>query len=150
MNHPFSIRHVGHSSVITCFNGQYLEVRRGSLRHIEIPNPCMWNSIQEWYASIPYIYYDLAQRHNPDYFNAEQCWMAQWHEYSTLDDAGQYYDPATILVHDAVTSQLIPLFMNLDTGVMLANGIYFAEFAQTPFQINQVWRLELGNYYRIY
>jgi hypothetical protein len=149
MSVPLSIHHAGHSSVIACHNGQYLEIRRGSLRHFQIPNPCVWNSLEEWYAVIPYMPYDLAYRPNPGHFNAEQCWMAQWHEYSTLDD-GQYYDPATILLHDSISGQLIPLYMNLDTGVMLANGIYFTEFAQTPFQIDQVWRLELGNYYRIY
>lgn len=145
---PLSIHHVGHSSVIVTYTGQCLEIRRGSLRNFEIPNPFLWNSIQDWHSSALHIQYDLMQRPNPPHFNAEQTWMAQWHEYSTLTD--EVYDQPVILILDSNTNQLISLYMNLDTGVMFANGLYFTQFAQTSIHVAQVWRWELGNYYRIY
>lgn len=117
----------------------------------------IWNSIQEWHAYIPYIQFDLPQRPLPPHFNQDQIWMAQWFETSTLtftqDTTGCLtlvpQDVPTVLIQDA-SGMLIPVFMNLECGIMCANGQQFTAFAQTALQMLQMWRCEGGNYYRIY
>ncbi len=158
MNFPFTIHHAGHSSVIENETGACLEVRRGSLRYFAIPNPLFWNSRNDWLASVPYIPSDLAERPLPPHYNQEQSWMAQWHEESTLllnqgEDGVWRLEPLgqpIILVSDSNTFQLIPVYMNLECGMMYANGQYFNNWSQTSLEVIQVWRLEMGNYYRIH
>jgi hypothetical protein len=152
------IQHYLHSSVAVFDNGQCMEVRRGSLRNFAIPNPMIWNSVQEWIAYIPYIQSDLAMRPMPVHFNAEQIWMAQWHETSSLvfqeEVEGGCWSlvpqQAQILLLDGVTGQLVPFYMNLETGIMSTGGLQFTQFSQTPLQIQQAWRFESGVYYRIH
>lgn len=153
----YTVHHSGHSSVIMMDNGKCIESRRGSLRNYSIPNPMIWNSIPEWHAYIPYIQFDLPKRPMPLHFNPDQVWMSQWFETSTLiltqDTIGCWIlvpqDVPTFLILNACGT-LIPIFMNLECGMMYANGQQFTAFAQTALQIQQMWCREGGNYHRIY
>ncbi len=150
-----SIQHAIHSSVAVFDNGQCFEVRRGSLRNSAIPNPMMWNSIQDWYAQVPHIQSDLTTRPLPAHFNSDQIWMAQWHQTSSLvfhQENGLWSlvpQDTQILLLDA-TGQLMPFYMNLETGIMSVGGQQFTQFSQTSLQIQQIWRYESGVYYRVY
>lgn len=135
----------------------YLEARRGSLRCNQIPNPMLWNSLEEWHAAYSTIPFDLPARVLPAHFNADQRWMAQWFETSTLqlgEEGGCWklmpVGFPTVLVLDGNTGMLVPVYMSLEYGILLANDKYFTTFAQSPFLIAEMWRLEAGNYYRIY
>lgn len=138
--------------------GQCVEMRRGSLRYFDIPNPLIWNSVEDWIAYIPNIQFDLPLRPMPSHFNNEQLWMSQWFERSTLvfseDSDGCWrlfpVHPANILILDGYSGMILPVYMCLENGVMYADGKYFSRFYETPFQILQMWRLENGTYYRIY
>jgi hypothetical protein len=148
--------HITHSSVTLLENGQYMETRRGSLRYFAIPTPAIWNSIQEWHACIPYIPFDLASRPVPSHYTIDQVWVAQWHETSTLVFTQDHtncwrlvpQDPI-LLVMDSISGYLIPLYMNLETGTLSANGEQFTYFAEISLQIQQIWRYESGTYYRV-
>lgn len=160
MNPLPPIHHIAHSSVLVMETGQCLEVRRGSLRHFAIPYPMIWNSLEDWRANAPYIQSDLLSRLLPHHFTADQLWMAQWHEESSLiiqeDTDGVWKllpnnnEKPNILITDYVTGTMIPVYMCLQTGIMWACGHYFSQFSDTFLQITEVWRFELGTYYRVY
>ena len=152
------MHHCGHSSVMVLPSGQVVEARRGTLQHFAIPNPMVWNSLEEWRAYAPYIQSDLLLRPLPAHFNATQTWIAQWHEESTLclqqDTDGVWKllpgGTATVMVADWATGTMVPLYMCLNTGMMWCQGRYFTDFSETPLQVAQVWRCEFGSWYRIW
>ncbi len=156
---PFPVykRHVGHSSVMVMNTGQCWETRRGTQRLTDIPNPRVWNSEAEWLATVPQLYYDILQRPIPPHYNSEQVWMSQWHETSTLsctigDDGCEYHEilnGPSVIIMDGNSGSLVPIFMDLATGTMYAEGRPFICFGLSPYQLAAAWRFEDGTYYRI-
>ncbi len=152
------VLHHGHSSVFLMDDGQCMECRRGTLRCFSIPNPMIWNTVHDWIANCSMMEFDVHWRPIPHHFNQDQVWMYQWFEESTLtpvyDYTGLYsLQPSqmpTILAINANTGYMSPFFMNMESGTFWLEGQTFTSFAKAPFPISQMWRLEMGNYYRIY
>ncbi len=137
--------------------GQCWEIRRGTQRYGELPNQCLWNSEAEWLSTVPYIAYDILYRPLPAHFNSEQVWMSQWHETSTLrctvdgnsNEHHEILNGPAVLILDGNTGSLLPIFMDLTTGTMYAEGVPFIALTQSPYNMVSAWRYEDGTYYRI-
>ena len=150
------IHHLGHSSVLETEYG-LLECRRGTLREFAIPDPIVWQTVEDWRMDYYNIPFDTLRRRIPRHFTQDQAWMLQWVETSNLhplpDHTGLVYmqpsKPTEILLYDARTDRLIPLHMNLEHGTLWAEGRVYTRFSQMPYKVTQIWRMEAGTYYRI-
>lgn len=145
------ILHSLHSSIVLLPNGACGEIRRGSLYYFDIPNPMIWSSIQDWQLAAPRVRNYYAEFPQPPYWTMEQYAFSQWFHESTLwydTDAGWLTGDSVVFVKTQL-GYMIPVFMDLATGIMNIKGQNVCSFAETGIQCKEIWRMETGDLYRV-
>ncbi len=147
------VLHSLHSSVFVMPNGACGECRRGSLYYFDIPSPMIWPSIQDWLQTAPFVRNYFSEFPQPPHWNCEQYALSQWFHESNL-----WYDVETnewstgepaVYVQNKETGYMIPVFMNLETGIMQIKDQLVYSFSETGIDVGQVWRIEMGDMYRV-
>ena len=144
--------HCRHSSVSVNIYGNCFEIRRGSLIYDAIPDRKMWSSVEEWRAEAQHgIMNDMEERSWPVLWTPEQRWFAQWFRQSNLffGPVGLIKGPLEIFVRDSSTGYMIPLYMNLETGLFSAHGQAGASLRQLGIISYETYRFEDEVFYRL-
>ncbi len=145
--------HYLHSSVISLPDGNLLEARRGPLTYFDIPHPRVWSSLQAWMTDAPFLRNYIAEFPQPSHWNHEQYWLSQWFHESTLwyneETATWEKGDAVVFVKNAM-DYMIPVYMCLSTGtIQIKDGLY-TSFTDAGVQPVELWRMEMGELYRVY
>ncbi len=153
IKYQMKILHSFHSSVYILPNGACGECRRGSLYHFDIPSPMIWPTIQAWMQAAPFVYNYYAEFPQPADWNSHQYMLSQWFHESNL-----WYDPetnqwsageATVFLRDRDTGYMIPVFMNLETGILQMKEQLVYSWTDLGIQMSELWRMEMGDLYRV-
>jgi hypothetical protein len=145
--------HSLHSSVFVLPNGACGECRRGSLYFLDIPMPIVWNSIQDWMQAAPFVRHYFSEFPQPSHWNYDQYAISQWFHESNLwyDEESNEWSTggATVFLKDKNTGYMIPVFMNLETGIMQIKGQIVYSFSEAGIEVSEIWRMEMGDLYRV-
>lgn len=148
-----NILHSLHSSVYILPNGTCGECRRGSLYYFDIPSPMIWPSVDAWMQAAPLVRNYFAEFPQPTHWNYDQYIISQWFHESTLwyDSDTQEWSTgeANVFVRDRATGYMIPVFMDLETGIMQIKGTLVHSFAEAGIQVSEIWRMEMEDLYRV-
>jgi hypothetical protein len=94
---------------------------------------------------------NMQDRTWPAIWTPEQRWFAQWFRQSSLlfGPIGFVKGALEVIVRDSSTGYMIPLYMNLETGLFFANGQVGYSLRQLGIVGYEVYRFEDEVFYRL-